>query len=427
MTQTALAAWLDRIQRQHPRAIALGLDRVREVALRMQLRRPARKVITIGGTNGKGSTVAYVEAIARAAGWRVGAYTSPHLLAYNERVRIDGQDADDAALVAAFEAVEAATAGTALTYFEYGTLAALWLFQQAGLDLAILEVGLGGRLDAVNLIDADVAVVTTVDLDHQDWLGEDRESIGREKAGIARAGKPLVIGDDDPPTSVLAHAYAIGASAIRAGCDYLVAMDDDGSWSWREVGFVLRLPAPGIAGTAQVRNAAAAIAAVRALRTPIRRDAYARGIGAARVPARLQQFDDRGVTVLVDVAHNPQAAAELSRWLQHAPVAGRTLAVFSALGDKDLVGLVTAVAPGVDAWFLAGLADAGPRGLTVDAVAERLIHTPASHGDRYADVAQALAAARAQAAPSDRIVVFGSFHTAATALQVLQRDGAGPG
>jgi len=215
-----LADWLEYIERQHPKSIDMGLERVREVAARMELERPAEWVITVAGTNGKGSTVAFLEAIAREAGWSVGAYTSPHLLAYNERVRIDGRDAEDADLVAAFEAVEAARGGTLLTYFEYGTLAALWLFQRAGLELAILEVGLGGRLDATNLVDPDVAVVTTVDLDHQDWLGEDRESIGLEKAGIARAWKPLVLGDDDPPASVLRHAYAIGASAIRAGCDF---------------------------------------------------------------------------------------------------------------------------------------------------------------------------------------------------------------
>ncbi|KAB8196153.1 bifunctional folylpolyglutamate synthase/dihydrofolate synthase, partial [Lysobacter maris] len=228
----------------------MGLDRVREVAARMRLGRPARQVITVAGTNGKGSTVAFVEAIARAAGWRVGAYTSPHLLAYNERVRIDGADADDAALVAALEAVEAARGEVTLTYFEHGTLAALRLFEQADLDLAILEVGLGGRLDATNIVDPDVAVITTVDIDHQDWLGEDRESIGREKAGIARGWKPLVLGEDDPPSSVLRHAYAIGASALRIGCDFFFepAPAADGRWRWREVGVELALPQPALAG-----------------------------------------------------------------------------------------------------------------------------------------------------------------------------------
>ena len=215
-----LSQWLEYIQRQHPESIELGLDRVREVATRLGLGRPAAQVITVAGTNGKGSTVAFIQAIAGAGGWKVGAYTSPHLLRYNERVRIEAEEVSDDALVAAFAAVEAARGDTPLTYFEFGTLAALWLFQRASLDLAVLEVGLGGRLDAVNLVDADVAVVTTVDIDHADWLGSDRESIGYEKAGIARAWKPLVLGEVDPPSSVLRHAYAIGAIAIRLGSDF---------------------------------------------------------------------------------------------------------------------------------------------------------------------------------------------------------------
>ncbi|HZV23293.1 MAG TPA: bifunctional tetrahydrofolate synthase/dihydrofolate synthase, partial [Luteimonas sp.] len=314
-----LDEWLAYIERQHPKSIALGLERVREVAARLQLARPASQVITVAGTNGKGSTVAFIESIARAAGWKVGAYTSPHLLAYNERVRIDGVDATDDALVAAFESVEAARGDTALTYFEYGTLAALWLFQRTGLDLAVLEVGLGGRLDAVNLVDADVAVITTVDLDHQDWLGNDREAIGREKAGIARAGRPLVLGEDDPPSSVLGHAYAIGASAIRAGCDFFFSPTEAGHWQWREVGAGLELPSPRLAAPSQLRNAATAIAALRALPDTLPTDAYAQGVADTDLPGRLQRFNRIGVEVVVDVAHNPQAARELHAWLQQAP------------------------------------------------------------------------------------------------------------
>ncbi|HZX81198.1 MAG TPA: Mur ligase family protein, partial [Lysobacter sp.] len=239
---TALNDWLDRLERQHPRPVDLGLERIRAVHARLGLSRPAPVVITVGGTNGKGSTVAFIEAIARAQGLRVGAYTSPHLLRYNERIRIDGRDADDAAIVEAFEAIEAARGETTLTYFEVGTLAALWLFERTELDLAILEVGLGGRLDATNLVDADVAVITTIDLDHQDWLGDDVESIGFEKAGIARAWKPLVLGDDDPPSSVLRHAYAIGAKAWRIGCDFFIDRDVEGTgWRWREVGVDIAL------------------------------------------------------------------------------------------------------------------------------------------------------------------------------------------
>lgn len=422
----SLPEWLAYIERQHPKSIALGLERVRAVATRMELARPATHVITVGGTNGKGSTVAFIEAIARAAGWRVGAYTSPHLLRYNERVRIDGDDAADASLVAAFDAVEAARGDTSLTYFEYGTLAALWLFARSGLDLAVLEVGLGGRLDAVNLVDADVAVITTVDLDHQDWLGEDREAIGAEKAGIARAWKPLVLGEDAPPASVLDRAYLIGASAIRAGCDFFFEPVDGAHWRWREVGCVLDLPMPRLAAPAQLRNAATAIAALRALDAGLPDDAFARGVATAFVPGRLQRFERDGVDLLVDVGHNPQAARALAEWLQAQPARGRTLAVFAALADKDVAGVVAALAADVDAWWLAGLEEAGPRGLPIDAFADRLHGTAAATGSRHGDVAQALAAARAQARPGDRILVFGSFHTAAAALRELQ-DARPPG
>jgi dihydrofolate synthase/folylpolyglutamate synthase len=416
----SLAQWLDHIERQHPKAMELGLDRVREVAQRMGLQRPAKKVITVGGTNGKGSTVAFIEAIARAVGWRVGAFTSPHLLAYNERVRIDGVDGEDAALVEAFEAVDAARLDIPLTYFEYGTLAALWLFERSKLDLAILEVGLGGRLDAVNLIDADVAVITTVDIDHQEWLGSGREAIGLEKVGIARAGKPLVLGEDDPPSSVLGRAYAIGASAIRAGCDFFFDRVDDNHWRWREVGYAMDLPMPQLVAPAQMRNAATAIAALRALGKPIPPKAFARGVIDARIAGRLQRFERDGVEVMVDVAHNPQAARELAAWLRQAPAGGRTFAVFAALGDKDIAGVVAALAEGIDHWFVAGLEQAGPRGLDATAFARRLVGSVAAAGEQFTSVDNALAAAQGQARTGDRIVVFGSFHTAAAALRVLQ-------
>ncbi len=426
----SLAAWLTFIEGQHARPIALGLERMREVALRMQLKRPANKVITIGGTNGKGSTVAFVEAIARAAGWRVGAYTSPHLLAYNERVRIDGQDADDAALVAGFAAVEAARRApdgvhTPLTYFEFGTLAALWLFQRSKLDLAVLEVGLGGRLDSVNLVDADVAVVPTVDLDHQDYLGHDRETIGFEKAGIARAWKPLVLGDDDPPSSVLGHAYAIGASAVRANCDFFFEPVDSAHWRWREVGYVLELPRPQLPAPVQMRNAATAIAALRALGRTLPKAAMAAGVGNAQARGRLQRYQRDGVEIAVDVGHNPQAARELATWLRQNPVPGRTRAVFAALGNKDAVGVVAALAGAIDDWCLAGLEAAGPRGEGVGALVRRLYGTAAADGARHDSVAEALAGAQAAAAPGDRILVFGSFHTVAAALQVLEAGASG--
>ena len=417
-----LADWLAHIERQHPKSIDMGLQRVREVAARMRLPRPAKRVITVGGTNGKGSTVAFVEAIARAHGWKVGCYTSPHLLRYNERVRIDGVDAGDAALVAGFEAVEAARGDTPLTYFEYGTLCALWLFARSKLDLAVLEVGLGGRLDAVNVVDADASIITTVDLDHQDWLGEDIEAIGFEKAGIARPFKPLVLGDDDPPASVLRHAYAIGAQSWRIANDFFAEPLDAETWRWREVGFSMDLPMPALAAPVQLRNAACAIAAVRTLRARIDKQTYAEGVANARVAGRLQRFERNGVEVAVDVGHNPQAARALAAWLRAQP-RRRTLAVYAALADKDVAGVAQALAGVVDGWHIAGLSDAGPRGLGVDDFARQLAGTAAADAARHVGVDAALQAAMAQAGPGGRVLVFGSFHTAAAALGHLGADG----
>ncbi len=414
-----LEEWLDYIEQQHPKSVELGLERVRDVGARMQLGKPARNVITVGGTNGKGSTVAFIEAIARAAGWNVGSYTSPHLIRYNERVRIEGREASDAELVAAFEAVEAVRGEIPLTYFEFGTLAALWLFQQSDLDLAVLEVGLGGRLDAVNLVDADVAVITTIDIDHVDWLGNDRESIGHEKAGIARAWKPLVLGEIDSPSSLLRHAYAIGANAIRIGSDFFHEAVDENHWRWRDAGSEMELPVPGLAAPVQRANAATAIAALRALDIAIPESAYAQGVASATLPGRLQHFQYRGTPVIVDVGHNPQAARELAAWLQAKPTHGRTLAVFAALSDKDVEGVVSALADAVSQWFLAGLEAVGARAQSVDALAVRLAGSAAARAARHTTVQAALEAAQSEAQAGDRILVFGSFHTAAEALGVL--------
>lgn len=412
-----LSAWLGYIEQQHPATIDMGLERVRSVAQAMGLAQPGEHTVVVGGTNGKGSTVAFIEAIARAAGWKVGAYTSPHLLRYNERVRIDGQEVDDEALVAAFNAIEDARGSTTLTYFEYGTLAALQLFGQAGLDLAVLEVGLGGRLDAVNIVDADVAVITTVDIDHSEWLGEDREAIGVEKAGIIRGWKPVILGETDPPSSVLARAYLLGANAIRGGSDFFADVIDAQHWQWRDVGFSIELPTPALRGPIQLRNAASAIAALRTLDKPLPRAAIVEGVASARIRGRLQSVQRDGVEVLVDVGHNPQAARELAAALKAAPVSGRTLAVFAALQDKDAAGVVDALGEQVEGWHLAGLD--GARAQSAQALQARLQHTAAAAARQHASVADALDAALGAAAAGDRVLVFGSFHTAAQALQWL--------
>ena len=333
-------------------------------------------------------------------------------------MRIDGADVEDDALVEGFEAVEAARGDTPLTYFEYGTLCALWLFARAKLDLVVLEVGLGGRLDAVNIVDADVAVITTVDLDHQDWLGDDIESIGFEKAGIARPFKPLILGDDDPPASVLRHAYVIGAQSWRIANDFFAEPVDAATWRWREVGHAMTLPRPALDAPVQMRNAACAVAALRALPGRIERQAYAEGIANAQVVGRLQRFQREGVEVVVDVGHNPQAARALAAWLRAQP-RRRTIAVYAALAGKDAAGVVSALAGQVDGWHLAGLVDAGPRGQDAAALRQRLAGTEAATADAHADPAAALEAALQAAAPDGRVLVFGSFHSTAMALRRL--------
>ncbi|MEW9572549.1 bifunctional tetrahydrofolate synthase/dihydrofolate synthase [Rhodanobacter sp. Si-c] len=422
-----LAEWLSYQEHVNPRSIELGLERVRSVWRRMGAPAPARRVITVGGTNGKGSTVALLEATVQGAGLRVGVFTSPHLLAYNERVRIDGHDVDDAALVASFERIEAARGDTPLTYFEYGTLAALDLFARAGLDVAVLEVGLGGRLDAVNIVDADVAVITTVDLDHMDWLGPDRDSIGREKAGIARAGRPAIVGEVDPPQGLLEALAATGARIERAGTDFLAELHADG-WLWRHRdGTAMDLPAPALAAPVQYANAATAIAALHALwidGDPLApQDAYAaicHGLRQARIAARLQSLGG-DPPLIVDVGHNPQAARALAAWLDAQPPA-RTHAVYGALADKDVAGVIAALDARIDHWHLAGLDGVSPRGLAVDALADILRQTlPQANCDRHGDVAGALAAARAAARPGERILAFGSFFVAAAVMAECHR------
>jgi len=387
------------------------------VAKPLRLARPAPVVISVAGTNGKGSTVAFLEAMLRAAGLRVGAYTSPHLLRYNERLRIDGADIDDAALVEAFERVEAARGDTPLTYFEYGTLAALRICAASGLDLSLLEVGLGGRLDAVNLVDADAAIVTTVDLDHRDWLGNDRGTIAREKAGIFRAGRPAIIAEDDPPPSLREEARRIGALEIVRGRDYGFETAATGWRWWHRDGTRLDLPDPALPAPSQRANAAAAIAALHALRgsLAVAPAAIARGVAGARAAGRLQRLAS-APAAWVDVGHNPQAARELAAWLRVQPGGGRTLAVFAALGDKDIEGIVAALRDQVAAWHLAPLDQVSPRGLPTAALRQRMGRPGPAEIHEHGSVDAALAAATAGAAPRDRVLAFGSFHTAAAAL-----------
>jgi dihydrofolate synthase / folylpolyglutamate synthase len=416
LTRRSLDDWLAYISAQHPATIALGLERVREVADRMSLAKPP-VAITIGGTNGKGSTCAMIERILLESGYRVGCYTSPHLLRYNERVRVGGEDAGDDALARSFERVEAARGATALTYFEFGTLAALALFGEAGVEAAILEVGLGGRLDAVNIVDADVAAVVSVDLDHQSYLGNDRESIGYEKAGIFRAGRPALFGDSDPPRRLVEHAQAIGADLLLLGRDFRYEAQER-QWDFiGRKGSKRALPMPALRGRWQLKNAAVALAALEQVagQLPVSIGEVRRGLTLARIPGRLQVLPGRP-SIVLDVAHNPHAARSLADGLGDMGFFENTIAVFAMLADKDIGGVVDAVRGRIDRWFVAA-ADA-ERAAPAKAVADVLAARGLAGATRsFATIASALEAARREAGPNDRIVVFGSFYTVAEALR----------
>jgi dihydrofolate synthase / folylpolyglutamate synthase len=402
--------WLRWQETLHPRAIELGLERVSSVAARLHLPDPGPVTLTIGGTNGKGSSAHLAALIWREAGYRVGLYTSPHLLRYNERVRVDGEELDDATLCRAFAAIEAVRGETPLTYFEYGTLAALWCFREAIVDVQVLEVGLGGRLDAVNLVDADAALVTSIGIDHTDWLGPDRESIGREKAGIFRAGRPAVIAETDPPQSLIDSALAVGANSMRAGIDFVAKVREDGSFDWRNrAQHWTALPPPGLSGDAQLQNAAGVLAAVESLRTrlPVDEAALRRALPALAVPGRCER---RG-RYLIDVAHNREAAVTLRAQIAALPRA-TTVLVLGMLADKPHAAFVESLAGVFDALVLVSLP--GPRGLSAAQLAAQL---PAQRPAHCCDnIDQALARARDLAGNDGRIVVTGSFLTVAAAL-----------
>jgi dihydrofolate synthase/folylpolyglutamate synthase len=406
----SLEDWLAYIERQHPEPIALGLDRVLEVLKRLEVKISC-PIITVGGTNGKGSTCAMLESILQAGGYRTGLYTSPHLRRYNERVRVAGREAEDAALAGAFAAVESARGAVPLTYFEFGTLAAFHLFSQSRLDVAILEVGLGGRLDAVNALDADCSVLTSIGIDHVEFLGGDRESIGREKAGIFRAGRPAVVADPHPPASVL----ATDARLLLLGRDFGY-LPQGTQWSfWGPSGKRSGLAFPALRGAIQLRNASAALAALDALRErlPIAMQDVRRGLAEVVVPGRFQVLPGRP-QVILDVAHNPEAAAVLAANLGDSGFAPETIGVVGMLKDKDIAGVLRAVAPRITRWHFATLP--GPRGADAQLLAriffELNIKAPATE---HGSVAAALAAAKKESAENDKIVVFGSFLTVADA------------
>lgn len=408
-----LPDWLHWQEQLHPKSIDLGLTRVRAVWRRMHTTDFSCPVITVGGTNGKGSSVAMLQAIYREAGYHVGAYTSPHLWQYNERICLNAEPVSDAMICDAFARVDAARGKTSLTYFEFGTLAALDIFKQHALDVIILEVGLGGRLDAVNIIDADVAIITSIDLDHMQWLGPDRETIAVEKAGILRADNIGIVTDPQPPATLIEYAHSLGNRLLCLGKEFS-CRQEAGSWSWH-TGTIHRvgLPLPALAGEHQLRNAAGVLQAIELLqsRLPVTQVQVRHGLLAARVPGRFQLVPGE-VTTIYDVAHNPAAAQQLARTITTVCTVGAVHAVFSALADKDIAGVVAPLCPRVKHWNIAPLA--AQRGASVQQIEEAIRQVcPQAEIARFSSLAQAYQNAQHQAADGDTVLVYGSFYAVA--------------
>ncbi len=416
---TSLAEWLAWFETLHPKKIDMSLDRIRVILDKLGLRPPGYKVITVGGTNGKGSCVAILDSVYRAAGYRVGAFTSPHLVRFNERVRFDGRDAADQELIELFEAIEASLGTVTLSYFEASAVAALLHFARQRADIAVLEVGMGGRLDAVNALDADAALIASIDLDHTAWLGPDREAIGYEKAGIMRPGRPAVVGDADAPASLAAHAEAIGAELLAIGRDFRPVRADVG---WRYEGSdgtcYDGLPIVAFGGDVQAANMASCVAVVNALQSelPVSIAALRAGLANARLRGRSERYARDGVEWVFDVAHNPSAARALRQAVEGGR-ASRTIAVFAAMEDKDLEGVLAPFTSIVASWHIAR--PDSERGAPLEAITEVLRRLGAGQPVLHPGVAEACAAATAEARPGERVLVFGSFYTVGPALEAL--------
>jgi dihydrofolate synthase/folylpolyglutamate synthase len=440
-----LSEWLTLQESVHPKTIDMGLARVTTVARTLGVDKPAYSVITVGGTNGKGSTVVHLEAFLRAGGVSTGMFTSPHFLRYNERIRVNGVEVGDDDLVTAFERIESARGSTTLTFFEFNALAALIIFAERGVDVAVLEVGLGGRLDAVNLVDADVSVVCSIGFDHRDYLGDTLELIGAEKAGIFRAGRPAVLGTDDMPASIYGAIQSLGARAVIAGKDFSWQIENATQpsargprWSYKGMRLSLHdLPPSALVGSIQYRNASTALAAVEALglaQLELNERTVAEALRGVRLAGRFQvaqipratrpgrafQPGDPTVEWILDIAHNEPAAAIFARHVRERPMPaiggdhrGRTFAVVGILGDKDAKAIAASLEPLVEEWVLCGLP--GPRGTSAEQLASRL-SLPGGRVTLAASVEEGCAVARERAQPGDRVLVFGSVYTVGPAL-----------
>lgn len=414
----ALDTWLDYLLSIHPSEIDMGLKRVSRVARRLDVltlgsAQVNTKVVTVAGTNGKGTTCAMLESILRLSGLSVGVYSSPHMLKYNERVRINGVDVSDAEFVAAFEQIEAARADISLTFFEYATLAGLLLFKAAQLDVVILEVGLGGRLDATNMIDADISVVTAVDLDHQSYLGDTRELVGREKAGIFRAGKPAIVGEPNLPHTVNDVANELGARLYRVGqeFDYQASAN-----SWQFSGQVLQLT-DLVLPTLPLPNAATVLAIIERGWPDIPAAIINQGLASARLTGRLERVSEQPL-ILLDVAHNPHAARFLVAQLKPLVTGKRVFSLCGMLKDKDIAGVLQVIDPIVDVWHLVSLH--GERGASASQLKQHLATETKAH--EHGDIASAWSALKAQITPDDVVIVFGSFYTVAGFKSLLNQE-----
>ncbi|PPD17842.1 MAG: bifunctional tetrahydrofolate synthase/dihydrofolate synthase [Methylotenera sp.] len=414
---TTALQWLAYIEALHPKSIAMGLDRVSAVASRLQLN-PSFPIITVAGTNGKGSTCAMLSQIYTEAGFSVGCYTSPHLMRYNERVRINQQEISDTDLCLAFDAVETARGNIPLTYFEMGTLATMWHFCQSKLDVVVLEVGLGGRLDAVNIFEPACSIVTTIDLDHMEYLGDTREKIGFEKAGIFRPNVLAICGDENTPNTLIDYAKLIDAPLKLINRDFHVKKLMNG-WQFTEAGNDFLLPNLGLQGEFQRNNAACAVCAVQYLTSilPVKIAHIQSALQAVTLIGRFYSIDSNP-RIIVDVAHNPHAALSLAHNLKTTPCSGKTIAVFAMLADKDINGVIQAVLPYIDAWLIAD--NHSIRGAKAQELHGKLTqHQASAQVDLFSNVASALAAACVIATKNDRIIVFGSFYTVADAIDYI--------
>ena len=413
-----LTDWLGYIESIHPSTIDLTLERIKIVIERLNLD-ISFPILTVGGTNGKGSTCSILESIYREAGYKVACYTSPHFLNFNERIKIQTLAVSDEVICEAFSRIESAREGVTLTYFEYGTIAAMIIFSEAHVDVAILEVGLGGRLDAVNVFDADCAIVTTVDLDHMDYLGHTREAIGFEKAGIYRPEKTAICGDFDPPQSLINYAEFIHADLKIIGKDFGYEAHHDSFDFLIDSTFVMNLPLPKLQGDFQLANATNALMAVKAMedKLPLTEISIQKGITLTLLPGRFQEVK-KMPSLILDVAHNPQAARSLSHNLKTHVVLGKTIAVFSILKDKDIFGVINELNLDIDDWFIAEIQN--ERAASIENISNTIQKiNPSAHIETFKNIQEAYQFASKEVRRNDRIIVFGSFFTVADIMKII--------